>query len=88
MHKRDYDLLASALLLSQPGFQTLAEGAPMTDTRRGWLKAVNAIADALALENPVFKKDLFLEACGVKVVPKTGIIKKSEVHNRGRVWRG
>lgn len=87
MHKRDYDLLASALLMSQPGFTTLAEGAPMNEARRGWLKACTAIADALALENPHFDKNKFMEACGVKPMQKTGVIEKSDVQNRGRVWR-
>ena len=55
---------AAALKHSQPGFTTIAENHVISERKRGWLNAVNAVADALAQDSESFDRKLFLNACG------------------------
>lgn len=63
MTKKDYELIASALLVVSCFNDNGDDEFPqvMKD------KIANKLAEALASKNPRFQKDKFLQACGVEI---------------------
>lgn len=60
MTKKDYELIASALK------STYDEEAGSYGEERGVVKAAKKIAEKIAEKNESFKKETFLQACGVQ----------------------
>jgi hypothetical protein len=58
MTRKDYLLLANSLYWSKPD---------TTPDIPQWRSDVEAISTALQRDNPHFKRDVFLKACGVEV---------------------
>lgn len=55
--KRHYEAIANVLC-------TEAQSLTMTDELMQWRRMVDSFGDKLALDNPRFDRDRFLEACG------------------------
>ena len=58
MTRKDYVLIAAALLTQRPGRESY--------TMSQWLCDVQVICNALAQDNPRFDRERFLKACGVQ----------------------
>ena len=69
MTRKDYQLIAKAIADTQSRIHNNVGGSgDYTESRdaqlRGVRRAAAHLADALAEDNPTFKADLFLKACG------------------------
>ena len=62
MTKKNYVALAAAIKSKLP---VTVVSVPDASFRFGVEATAHAIADVLALDNPKFERDRFLEACGV-----------------------
>ena len=63
--REQYAKLAAALREGQPGFIRIDEGAPVTDARRGYVRAAVVVADTLTADDPKFPRDDFMRAAGL-----------------------
>lgn len=63
MTRKDYELIARALIDSKPLFDSYEDRCE----RHGWRVACHSVCEALASDNSRFDRDRFLKACGVAV---------------------
>ena len=63
MQRKDYELLAQALMCTKPPHAVAMEDAEYIARVSQWIEDVMGLADAMAYHNPRFNRFLFLRAC-------------------------